>query len=78
LHFLDNVTIGADRNLVRFRLPVQYVVRPHQDFRVFSRQSVAVLVMGHTFEDEGEEETVVRAISARKATQEERAICDRQ
>ena len=36
LQFLENVTISADRNLVDFRFPVQYVVRPHQDFRGFS------------------------------------------
>ena len=38
LQFLENVTISADRNLVDFRFPVQYVVRPHQDFRGFSGQ----------------------------------------
>ena len=36
LHFLETVTISSDRNLVDFRFPVQYVVRPHQDFRGFS------------------------------------------
>ncbi len=36
LHHLENVVISADRNLVDFRFPVQYVVRPHQDFRGFS------------------------------------------
>jgi bifunctional enzyme CysN/CysC len=41
LHFLENVTISADRNLVDFRFPVQYVVRPHQDFRGFSGQVVS-------------------------------------
>ncbi len=41
LHFLENVTISADRNLVDFRFPVQYVVRPHQDFRGFSGQIVS-------------------------------------
>ncbi len=38
LQFLENVTISADRNLVDFRFPVQYVVRPNQDFRGFSGQ----------------------------------------
>ncbi|HAS84373.1 MAG TPA: sulfate adenylyltransferase subunit CysN [Verrucomicrobia bacterium] len=38
LQFLEDVTISADRNLVDFRFPVQYVVRPHQDFRGFSGQ----------------------------------------
>ena len=36
LHYLENVTISADRNLVDFRFPVQNVVRPHQDFRGFA------------------------------------------
>ncbi len=36
LHHLENVNVGADRNLVDFRYPVQYVVRPHQDFRGFA------------------------------------------
>ena len=36
LHHLEHVTISADRNLVDFRFPVQYVVRPHQDFRGFA------------------------------------------
>ncbi len=36
LQFLETVTISGDRNLVDFRFPVQYVVRPHQDFRGFS------------------------------------------
>jgi len=36
LQFLETVTISGDRNLVDFRFPVQFVVRPHQDFRGFS------------------------------------------
>jgi len=36
LHHLEHVTISADRNLVDFRFPVQYVIRPHQDFRGFA------------------------------------------
>ncbi len=36
LQFLEDVTITADRNLVDFRFPVQYVVRPNQDFRGFA------------------------------------------
>ena len=36
LHHLEHVTISADRNLVDFRFPVQFVVRPHQDFRGFA------------------------------------------
>jgi bifunctional enzyme CysN/CysC len=36
LHHLETVTISADRNLVDFRFPVQYVLRPNQDFRGFA------------------------------------------
>ena len=36
MHQLENVTISADKNQVDFRFPVQYVIRPHQDFRGFS------------------------------------------
>ena len=35
LNHLETVHIGSDRNLVDFRLPVQYVNRPHHDFRGF-------------------------------------------
>ena len=38
LHHLENVKVGASRNLVDFRLPVQTVIRPHQDFRGFAGQ----------------------------------------
>src|SRR5690606_26010149 len=36
LHHLETVNVGAARNLVDFRFPVQYVIRPHQDFRGFA------------------------------------------
>jgi bifunctional enzyme CysN/CysC len=36
LHYLETVRVGANRNLVDFRFPVQYVIRPHQDFRGFA------------------------------------------
>ena len=36
LQHLETVTIAADRNLVDFRFPVQYVVRPHLDFRGYA------------------------------------------
>ena len=36
LHQLENVTISADKNMIDFRFPVQYVVRPNQDFRGFA------------------------------------------
>ncbi len=41
LHHLETVNVGADRNLVDFRFPVQYVVRPHQDFRGFAGRIVS-------------------------------------
>ncbi|HEU0302423.1 MAG TPA: sulfate adenylyltransferase subunit CysN [Longimicrobium sp.] len=41
LHHLESVRVGADRNLVDFRFPVQYVVRPHQDFRGFAGRVVS-------------------------------------
>jgi bifunctional enzyme CysN/CysC len=58
LHYLENVHVSADRNLVDFRFPVQYVIRPHQDFRGFAGsilsgtihkgQEIAVLPSGNT------------------------------
>ena len=38
LHHLEHVTLAPARNLVDFRFPVQYVVRPHQDFRGYAGQ----------------------------------------
>jgi len=35
MSFLESVYIGSDRNLEDFRLPVQFVNRPHLDFRGF-------------------------------------------
>jgi bifunctional enzyme CysN/CysC len=35
MNFLDSVYIGSDRNFEDFRFPVQYVNRPHPDFRGF-------------------------------------------
>ncbi|MCK9454613.1 MAG: sulfate adenylyltransferase subunit CysN [Sulfurimonas sp.] len=35
LHLLENIEIGSDRDLMHFRLPVQYVNRPNLDFRGF-------------------------------------------
>jgi len=35
MHLLENVYIGSDRNLTDFRFPVQYVNRPHLNFRGF-------------------------------------------
>ena len=36
MHYLDTVHVASDRNLIDFRLPVQYVQRPNLDFRGFS------------------------------------------
>lgn len=36
LHHLETVNLGASRNLIDFRFPVQTVLRPHQDFRGFA------------------------------------------
>jgi bifunctional enzyme CysN/CysC len=35
MYFLENVHIASDRNLIDMRFPVQYVNRPHLDFRGF-------------------------------------------
>lgn len=36
LYHLENVKVDAAENIVDFRLPVQYVIRPNQNFRGFS------------------------------------------
>ncbi|HFQ94790.1 MAG TPA: sulfate adenylyltransferase subunit CysN [Anaerolineae bacterium] len=38
LHHLENVNVGASLNNVDFRFPVQYVIRPHQNFRGYAGQ----------------------------------------
>jgi bifunctional enzyme CysN/CysC len=38
LDHLESVYIGSDRNLIDLRLPVQYVIRPNQDFRGYAGQ----------------------------------------
>ena len=38
LHHLETVNVGAARNLVDFRYPVQYVLRPNQNFRGYAGQ----------------------------------------
>jgi len=51
--YLENVQITGDRNLIDFRFPVQYVLRPHQDFRGYAgkveggiiRQGEAVTIL---------------------------------
>ena len=35
MHMLESVHIASDRNLIDFRYPVQFVNRPHLDFRGF-------------------------------------------
>ena len=44
LEHLENVYIGSDRNLIDFRLPIQYVIRPHLDFRGFAGQIASGVV----------------------------------
>jgi bifunctional enzyme CysN/CysC len=44
LEYLETVYIGGDRNLVDFRLPVQYVIRPHQGFRGYAGQIASGVV----------------------------------
>ncbi|MDI6741571.1 MAG: sulfate adenylyltransferase subunit CysN [Smithella sp.] len=41
LHNLENLNVSADRNLVDFRFPVQYVIRPHANFRGFAGKIVS-------------------------------------
>jgi len=36
LDYLESVNVTSDRNLVDFRFPVQYVIRPDQDFRGYA------------------------------------------
>ena len=38
LHHLENVNVGASLNNVDFRYPVQYVIRPNQNFRGYAGQ----------------------------------------
>ncbi len=38
LHHLENVNVGASRNYTDFRFPVQYVLRPNQNFRGYAGQ----------------------------------------
>jgi len=45
LHCLENIHVAANRNLVDFRFPVQYVIRPHQDFRGFAGKIVSGTIM---------------------------------
>jgi bifunctional enzyme CysN/CysC len=38
LHHLEHVNVGASQNYVDFRYPVQYVLRPNQNFRGYAGQ----------------------------------------
>lgn len=38
MEHLENVYVGGDRNHVDFRFPVQYVIRPDQDYRGYAGQ----------------------------------------
>ena len=38
LDHLESVYVGSDRNLIDLRFPVQYVIRPNQDFRGYAGQ----------------------------------------
>jgi bifunctional enzyme CysN/CysC len=44
LDYLETVHIAGDRNLIDFRMPVQNVLRPHQDFRGFAGTIAAGIV----------------------------------
>jgi sulfate adenylyltransferase large subunit len=44
LQFLERVPIAEDRNLSDFRYPVQYVLRPHLDYRGFAGQIASGVV----------------------------------
>jgi bifunctional enzyme CysN/CysC len=44
LSHLETVHIGSDRNLIDFRFPVQYVLRPNTEFRGYSGQVVGGVV----------------------------------
>jgi sulfate adenylyltransferase large subunit len=44
LEHLETVPAASDRNLDDFRFPVQYVIRPHQDFRGFAGQVTSGVV----------------------------------
>ncbi len=41
LHYLESVHVSPDRNLIDMRFPVQYVIRPHQDFRGFAGRLIS-------------------------------------
>jgi bifunctional enzyme CysN/CysC len=36
MYTLENVVVGSRQNMIDFRFPIQYVIRPNQDFRGFA------------------------------------------
>ena len=44
MSYLENVRIMSDRNLIDLRFPVQYVLRPNQDFRGYSGQIASGII----------------------------------
>jgi adenylyl-sulfate kinase len=44
LELLETIYVGSDRNLVDFRFPVQYVLRPNMDFRGYAGQIVTGVI----------------------------------
>ncbi len=38
MEYLENVFVGGDTNFVDFRFPIQYVIRPHQNYRGYAGQ----------------------------------------
>ena len=44
LSYLENLQVSSDRNLIDFRFPVQYVIRPDQDFRGYAGQIVGGVI----------------------------------
>jgi bifunctional enzyme CysN/CysC len=45
LHYLEHVHVGAGRNLVDFRFPVQMAIRSHPDFRGYAGQIASGTIM---------------------------------
>jgi bifunctional enzyme CysN/CysC len=78
LHHLETVKVGTRRNLLDFRLPVQHVIRPHQDYRglagrvasgtISGGEEVVVLPSGWT--------TRVRAVETMDGVREEASAGD--
>lgn len=44
MNYLENVYTGGDQNLVDFRFPVQYVLRPNHDYRGYAGQVLSGLI----------------------------------